>query len=359
VIPEAELERRLREDPTGDPLYGFRFSTRAVAGDLARRRDDRRLSGRTRFVGRGVRPASLLIAIALLILLALAIAQVGRRPVPAPIATAAPVPSATAAQVPDLFGQIEVSGVVRIAVRPEQLEFRLPGSKGSFDEDVATEIAKRFKVRLELIRLSTAEMLAEGSGATWDVALPSVADWLIPATRFAMSQPYYYWPHFLVGPLGLRDQTIAAGPICAVENDQGAEWLRGTYGDATTPPITTNIIERANDKDCLAAVQAGDAVAFVTAGLTYVDSGCLYSGCTNGSIPGGQGIDKAEVVGWRSSPVEPRSAIVHQGGSAPETLIQALDTVFEGMRDDGRIVAITNAHFGPGREVGYETGSAP
>jgi len=273
--------------------------------------------------------------------------------------SATPVPSASVVQATDLFGRIEVSGVVRIAVRPEQLEFRLPGSKGSFDEDVAKEIASRFKVRLELIRLSTDEMLAAGSAATWDLALPSVADWLIPADRFSMSQPYYYWPHFLVGPRGLKDALIAAGPVCAIEGDLGADWLRGTYGGTSTPPITANVITRASDQECLAAVQAGDAVAFVTAGLTYVDNGCKYSGCTNGSIRGGQGIDQADVVGWRASPVEPRSAIVSRGGEPVDTLIQALDTVFDAMRSDGRMVVISNAHFGPGRQVGYESGSAP
>jgi len=354
VIPDAELERRLRQDPTGDPVYARRFSQLVAAGELARPRDGRRRSERVRTV------ASLLIAIALLVVLALAIAQVGRTPMPLPRASVSASPSASAVAPVDLLGRIQVSGVIKIAVRPEQLEFRLPGSKGTFDEDVAKEIADRLGVRLELARLSTDEMLAGGPGATWDVALPSVADWLLPAGRFDVSQPYYYWPHFLLSPERPTDESLAAGPVCAVEGDQGAEWLRGTYGDATTTPITTNVITRASDDDCLAAVQAGDAVAAVTAGLTYVDSGCLYSGCTNGSIGGGnQGVDAADVLGWRASPVEPRSAIVRTGGEPSERLIEALDAVFDAIRNEGRLHAISNAHFGPGRDVGYETGSAP
>ena len=240
--------------------------------------------------------------------------------------------------------------MITIAVRPEQLEYRLPGSKGSFDEDVATEIAERLGVRLELVRVSTEEMLSDGSATTWDVALPSVADWLIPAERFASTQPYYYWPHFLLGPRGLTDATISAGPICAVENDQGAEWLRGTYGDTPTPPITAEVTLRASETECLGLVQAGNAVALVTAGLTYVDAGCTYAGCTNGSIRGGQGWTRR--MSCRGARLRSSLAARSCDGtpSLPERLITALDAVFDAMRTDGRLHAISNAHLGPGRD---------
>ena len=45
--------------------------------------------------------------------------------------------------------------------------------------------------------------------------------------------------------------------------------------------------------------------------------------------------------------------------SLPSGSITALDAVFDAMRTDGRLHAISNAHFGPGRDVGYATGSAP
>lgn len=360
MIPEAELERRLRHDPTGDPVYARQFAQLAAGGDQARRPDERRLSGRTRLVAPGMGPiARLLVTIALFLMLALAVAQVGRTPMPVPSASASLGPSASAVVPADLLGRIQASGVITIAVRPEQREFRLPGSRGTFDEDVAAEIAGRLGVRLELVRLSTEEMVAERPAATWDLALPSVPDWMIPAGRFALTQPYYYWPHFLVGPRGLTDEMISAGPICVIEGDQGAEWLRGTYGDATTRPITAKVISRANETECLATVQAGDAVALVTAALTYVDNGCTYDGCTNGSIRGGQGIDQADVVPWRAAPVEPRSAIARRDADPPERLITAVDAAFDAMRADGRLHAISNAHFGPGRDVGYETGTAP
>ena len=360
MIPDAELERRLRDDPTGDPLYERRFSPVGPGRERVRPLHRRPPSWRTRETGRGFRPAaSLLVTIGILIVLALAIAQVGRKAEPTPSTNTSLAPSASAVLSTDLLARIQASGVITIAVRPEQLEYRLPGSKGSFDEDVATEIAERLGVRLELVRVSTEEMLSDGSATTWDVALPSVADWLIPAERFASTQPYYYWPHFLLGPRGLTDAMISAGPICAVENDQGAEWLRGTYGDTTTPPITAEVTLRASETECLGLVQAGNAVALVTAGLTYVDAGCTYDGCTNGSIRGGQGVDQADVVSWREAPVEPRSAIVRRDAEPPERLITALDAVFDAMRTDGRLHAISNAHFGPGRDVGYATGSAP
>jgi ABC-type amino acid transport substrate-binding protein len=367
----ADVERRLHDDPTGDPPY--------VTGRIRAMLLDRPVLARPRPSPRGLAGNGLRLAVTVLIAAMIVAALVvirGSRPPdnaviaspsPAPTAsetptstptpTATPTPSRTPTVAPaaDRLAQIQAAGVIRIAVRPTQPEYHVPGAKGTFDEAVATELGKRLGITVELVHMSTADMLADTSGTAWDVALPSTASWVVPPA-FATSSPYYYWPHFLLATRGSQnpdtDAAIAAGPVCAVAGDLGEHWLRGTYGATASAPLTRQVVTRPTEPDCFALVKAGQAAAAVTANETYVELNCRFSGCTNGSCSGAP--CPAELLQYREAPPEPRPAIVPQTGPDSASLVGAVNAAFDAMRADHTLTGFVRAQFGNGRDVSFE-----
>jgi ABC-type amino acid transport substrate-binding protein len=236
----------------------------------------------------------------------------------------------------DLYQQIEQAASIRIAIRPDHPQFSVPGQPAAgFDGDVATALASHMGLRAATVLDDSAAMLAEQADGQWDIALPSVADWTLDRSRLLVSTPYYWWPHRLVvaetssaqGPADL-----AGDPVCAVASDQGEAWLRGAYAGAVGPPITTQVVTRASDDECLAALATGEVAALVTARLSDADLQ-VRSGIR---VIGGPGPEARPLI----IPRDP------DGGPDPTDVLAAVDSALDQMRDDGSLSRLSQSRFG-------------
>jgi polar amino acid transport system substrate-binding protein len=234
-----------------------------------------------------------------------------------------------------LLAAIRSSGRIRIAVRPDYPQVKLAKAvTQGFDIDVARELASRLGVTAEIVLLDPATMLSPAGRASWDAALPSVAAWTVPQDAFAATRPYYAWQHFLVVSSSSSAQLadVVGGPVCAVGSDAGAAWLEGTYEGGTATPMTTRVLTRASDDECIAALASGAAVAAVTADLSDADL---------------QVRDDIRVIG--GPPREPRVVIVSlptPGAADPGDLLRALDDAVRSMRADGTLARLSQSRFG-------------
>jgi ABC-type amino acid transport substrate-binding protein len=236
----------------------------------------------------------------------------------------------------DLLAQVRGAGRIAIAVRPDQPQFAIAGQVATgFDVDVGQELGRRLGVSPDVIVEPADTMLSGGDASGWQIALPSVASWTIPASGFVASQPYYRWPHFVIVPETSPTTSLSqltAGAICAVSRDGGEAWLRGTYGGAAAPATRLTIVTRPSDDDCLALLASGGAVAAVTADLT---TGDLQA---RGGLRAIGGPDP-----------EPRVVVLRTGDAGrpdPSGLLAAIDKAIESMRQDGSLTRLSENRFG-------------
>lgn len=236
---------------------------------------------------------------------------------------------------PTLLDEVRRTGRIRVAIRPDPLQAAFSGQSG-FDAHVAAEIANRLDVALELVMLDGASMVSPSRSDDWDAALPSMPSWTIDERAFLTSTPYYRWPHFLVVPArsGARHaRDVAKGPICAVAGDAGEAWLRGRYEEHFSSPLTTAIVTRSSDEECLASLSSGHAIAAVTAHLSPADL----------RIRGG-----VRAIAGAPRP-EPRPVIVRRENAArrdPTSLLRAIDDTLAEMRADGTLTLLSQLRFG-------------
>ena len=235
-----------------------------------------------------------------------------------------------------LLAQIRQTGHLRIAIRPDHPQFTIGGQTAiGFDADVAIEIARRLGVTSDLVIEGPAMMAGQRRGEVWDIALPSVPTWTVDTNAFLTSAPYYGWPHMLVVPTtsaATSLQDVAPGPICAVADDAGLAWLQGDYGGTASTPITSTVVTRASDADCLAALASAEALAAVTARLSAADLQ------TRGDV---------RAIGGPAP--EPRAVIVgrYQGSAAdPVELLHAIDQALIAMHSDGTLTRLSENRFG-------------
>jgi ABC-type amino acid transport substrate-binding protein len=235
-----------------------------------------------------------------------------------------------------LDAQVRAAGVLRVAIRPDYPQFQIGAEPlAGFDVDVASELGRRLALPIDLVYDTASTMLSAPGGAKWDIALPSVPTWSIDSGAFLATEPYYYWPHWLLVPTsskaaGIAD--VAAGPICAVQGDAGGDWLRGVYGAAAASRITTLILTEPSDDACLAALAAGQAVAAVTAHLSEADLR-----------------ERSNVRQIGSLEAEPRSVVLQRpaaSGADPTGLLKAIDTALAAMHSDGTLKRMSESRFG-------------
>jgi L-cystine transport system substrate-binding protein len=305
VVLRDELRQELGFIPTGGARQDPRYVRRVRARDR-----------------RG--PAHLLLVAALVV------ASVGAA------AVAGALVERTSEQAQDLLTQVRESGRIRIAVRPDHPQFSGSGQPtAGFDIDVASALADHLGVRDDIVVIDAAAIQSGEDDDLWDVALPSVAVSELDSTRFLVSSPYYRWPHRLVvaetaTATGATD--LAGEPICAVAGDAGERWLRGEYGDTASTPVTTRIVTRASDDDCLSGLAAGEVVAVVTAKLSDADLQVR---------PG------IKVIGGPEP--EPRAVIARRAtdvAADPTDLLRAIDDALAGMRRDGTLTRLSQNRFG-------------
>jgi ABC-type amino acid transport substrate-binding protein len=236
----------------------------------------------------------------------------------------------------DLLTQIDGAGRIVIAVRPDHPQFSVAGQVATgFDVDVAQELARRLAVTPNVVVEPADQMLSPTDTNGWDIALPSVASWTIPASRYVASRPYYYWPHLLVVPETSPARGIAqlgTGMVCAVTSDGGEAWLRGQYDGAPAADPGLTVVTRPSDDDCLAMLSSGDAVAVVTAELTGGDL----------QIRGG-----LRSIGGPEA--EPRVVVLRTSDGErpdPSRLMTAIDQALDAMRRDGTLTRLAENRFG-------------
>jgi polar amino acid transport system substrate-binding protein len=236
---------------------------------------------------------------------------------------------------PSLLAEIREAGQMRIAIRPDHPQAAIGGQPAAgFDVDVGSEIARRLGVTPATVIEDASRIVAPSAPGAWDIALPSLPLWTVDR-MFLSTSPYYLWPHRLVVRSISTASTpadVAAGPICAVAGDAGESWLRGSYGGVTSTPITTALVTRASDEECLSALASGSAVAFITAHLSDADL---------------QVRDFIRIIGGPAP--EPRPVIVRrQSGSDsdPSDLIRAIDDALDEMRTDGTLTRLSENRFG-------------
>jgi ABC-type amino acid transport substrate-binding protein len=234
-----------------------------------------------------------------------------------------------------LFSLVEDSQSIRIAVRPDHPQFQVGGATVGFDTDVAAALAQRMGLSLVGPLTVDAETQLRDPGGGWVVDMPSVADWRVDPARFLVSDPYYRWPHRLVVPAESsvqRPVDLAGQPVCAVQGDLGADWLRGTYGGTHDQPITTDIVTMPTDDACLSALNGGQVAAFVTATLSDADI----------SVRG-----NLRVIGGPDP--EPRSIIVPRptdGSRDPDDLLREINTALSDLRSTGVLTTLSEKRFG-------------
>lgn len=237
---------------------------------------------------------------------------------------------------PSLLAEIRDAGRIRIVVRRDHPQVTIGNQPPTgFDLDVAHELASHLGVRADTTSVDPAELLTATPPTEWDAELPSIAAWEIDGFSYLMSSAYYRWPHYLVvasdsPAAGIAD--VADGPICAVDRDGGAAWLRGEYGSSPSAAITQNVVIKASDDECIAALTSGNAVAAVTAHLSAADLQV-----------------RADIRSIGGPEPEPRPVIVrlNQGqGRDPEALVHAIDDALAAMRADGTLTRLSQNRFG-------------
>ncbi len=320
----APVAQQLRADDPGDPRYQpGRFARLVSAGLLddagARRRNPSRM--RSPLLG-GVGVGSIALVLTLVIgVIAFRVSD--RNP-----AAASPSPAAT-----DLLAQVRDAGVLRVAIRPDFPQATTDKLAG-FDVDVASALATRLGVRLEIEIVDASAMASPTSSSGWDVAMPSTS--LIAAGRtFTPSDSYYAFPAFLVvaegSPVAVPGD-LGGARVCVVAGSPGEAWVGGRYEGAAvepSPPDSTVRIE-ADDQACLDAMSAGEVDAIVTAALTASDIGVRASIRTLGQ----------PVL------VDSRSIVARSDGPDPSTLLSAIDAALDQLRGDGTLSSLSRNRFG-------------
>jgi ABC-type amino acid transport substrate-binding protein len=192
------------------------------------------------------------------------------------------------------------------------------------------------------VQLSVDQIVGLASADPWDLGLPSA---LLPPDRaasFATSDPYYYWPTYLL----VRKASTASSPtdlaglkVCVMTGSSGEFWLGGhldlSSGMAVAAaPASPLIHTEDTDWACLDALTNGVVDALVTSTLSDSDLAARPSFRTVGG----------------PLFVEPRTIMVSREGPDPSALLSAIDVALGAMRSDGTLADLSRNRFG-GRDL--------
>ncbi len=324
-MADDRIVRALREGPPDEPIYHSAQIRRTLAAPV--RPATRRSHGAFRLAAGGFQLATVTV-IAVVLVAALLLnehARVGTTPSPSG---------------PDLMEQVHRNGFIRFAIRPDFPQAQGTGLDG-FDVDIAKAIATRLSVADHTVQLHVDQILGAGSTDLWDLGLPSA---LLPADQaagFASSDPYYYWPVYLVSPkatAGSAATDLGGQRICVTTSSSGEAWLSGhlgpSLGPVVTPPVSPVVQTEATDWDCLAALTSGAVDAMVTSTLSDSD---LAARPTLRTVGG-------------PLFVEPRTIVASREGPDPSALLSAIDAALGAMRSDGSLADLARNRFG-GRDL--------
>ncbi|HEX6867344.1 MAG TPA: transporter substrate-binding domain-containing protein, partial [Candidatus Limnocylindrales bacterium] len=235
----------------------------------------------------------------------------------------------------DLLDRVRTAGSIRVAVRADHPQLREPsGGLTGFDVDVAEALGTALGVQAEIVIVDATEFTS-GSGGPWDIGLPSGPAPALDDPTIASSEPYYYWPRYLLVHERSDARTVAdlAGQrVCAVGGDAGEAWLVSGAGAG----VTTEVVAKTSDDACLEAIDSGEVDAMVTSTLSEADLGIRPS---------------LTVIGGPA--VEPRVVIAPRA-TDPTRLIDEIDRVLVRLRSDGTLSGLSERRFG-----GHDLSSPP
>ncbi len=326
-MDDERIERALRDGPLDEPIY--------VA---ARVRDTLASSGVTTPViarpriWRGV-GGFLQVAASIAVVIAVIGTLLLLRPQPSQ--QVASTPGSTAS--PDLLTQVRAAGRIRTAVRTDFPQASVRGSLGGFDVDVANELSRRLGLSPELVALQPSDMFANRPLQTWDIALPSTANLDPAALPLLTSDPYYYWPVYVLVPAGAHVASLSGldgRPICTVAGSSGEAWLDrrsapSTFDGAASPPAPTQVARLTSDAACLADVVAGRSAAMITSALSAADVAA-----------------RSEVQQLGGAVFTERRTIVARGVPDPAALLSGINRALSALRADGTLTDLSRRRFG-------------
>ena len=239
----------------------------------------------------------------------------------------------------DLLTRIKTAGAIRVAIRPDHPQTRIPGGTfAGFDLDVAEQLAARLALRDDVVVTNATDMLAEPAGA-WDIALPSEALSDDATSKFAVGTPYYFWADDVIAPAsstatGVSD--LDGRTICVIAGSVGQRWLAGEPLGAgqemrSNPPARPDVRVETDDAACLADIAAGRADAMVGANLSDADLALRPS---------------VRRVGKTPAVVESRGFIAARSGPDPTALVNTLNAAIDLLRTDGTLRRLSSNRFG-------------
>lgn len=238
-----------------------------------------------------------------------------------------------------LLDLLREGGTIAVAVRPDDPQVIVPGGAlGGFDIDVARALGDRLGLRAEIRVTPVDEMLSADSQA-WDVAMLSTSLPGAAAARFSPTEAYYYWPFYVLVPSSSTASEVAdlAGQtICVVAGSAGEAWLVGSATDpqpgrGSSAPANPVSLALEDDSACLAALEAGNAAAAVSATLAESDLPSRPHYRVVGESP----------AGW-----EGRTIVVNAEGGDPASLVAVLNEAIAALRADGTLRALSQSRFG-------------
>lgn len=235
-----------------------------------------------------------------------------------------------------LVADVERRGALRVAIDggPPQAFTSGRGYDG-FDLDIAREVADRLGVRLDVVVVPRAELLAADAERRWDVAISSIPAALARDASARPTDPYAV----VAGAVAVSSDDaaesideLASTELCVVAESSADAWVRGglTAGaDDTIQPLPGSIEPhaRATLAECLTGVAEGMWRAVI------LDRRSDVAGASNLRLLDGSPFELALV------------ALTDGSEAGVEPLVVRLNRLFEEMAADGSIADISRRRF--------------
>jgi len=236
----------------------------------------------------------------------------------------------------DLLAEVKASGTLRIAVTKDSPQLSVPGvGIDGFDVDVGRAIGKRLGVSVQIDPVDASEIERGDWNGRWDLAIDSAISTPDRATRLGVGRGYYTRPATVIAGAGspIRGLADLSGKtVCATTGSLALAWLEGTLdlsgGSISRPPAGARVLTLASADDCIAAVRAGTAAAFVADWVLDVEPA---SGLSR--------VDGVPFAGVAAPAID-------RDRQGSDRLLVAVDDALSGLRADGTLRSLSERRFG-------------
>jgi polar amino acid transport system substrate-binding protein len=236
-----------------------------------------------------------------------------------------------------LVAEVERRGILRVAIDggPPQVFSSGLGYDG-FDLDVASEVADRLGVRLDIVVVPRAQILAADARGVWDVAISSTPAALSMDAAARSTEPYAR----VAGAVAVRpdDQAqdiedLASSDVCVVRGSAAEAWLGDNlipdHGDEVQAlPSLVSAQVQTTLAECLVGLRDGTWRAVV------VDRRADLLGAAGARVLGGEPPFVLRLV-----------AIVDGREQGAASLVTRLNRLFEEMAAEGVIADLSRRRF--------------